>query len=257
MSSDVAQIDRVIESTPPSDDAMPRPLGWGRFLLQFVSVTFVYLVASAPPVLIFGMNSSLGLALSAIVSMAAGLFVAWLWLRKDRAVAEAWDLSMPSSWLRTIGIAVTAVIGIQLWFQFSAWLTHLAGLPQVEAGMVIKHATDSVLNLVIWVVLVGWFAAGFGEELMWRGFLFDRFARLPGIRSRIWLAVVLQAAVFGLPHFYEGGVSGVIVTGTIGLFFGWLRLRQRGNLWALVIAHALVDTTSILGAYVSKVHGLG
>jgi len=257
MSGKATQIDPASEGMSPPDDAAPRPLGWGRFLLQFVSVMLVYGLASAPPVLVFGIDSSLGLALSAVTSMVAGLFVAWLWLSSDRAVAEAWNLSVPASWLRTIGIAVAAAIGIQLWFQLGAWLTHLAGLPKMEAGLVIKHVTESALNLAFWVVAVGWFAAGFGEELMWRGFLLDRFARLPGIESRIWLAVVLQAAVFGLPHIYEGGASGIIVTGAVGLFFGWLRLRQRGNLWALVIAHALVDTTSILVAYVTKVYGLG
>ncbi|MCJ2179973.1 CPBP family intramembrane glutamic endopeptidase [Novosphingobium album (ex Hu et al. 2023)] len=257
MSGNTPPIDPASAGIRPPGVAAPRPLGWGRFLLQFVSVILAYCLASAPPVLFFGMDSALGLGLSAVTSMAAGLFVAWLWLRSDRAVAEAWDLSLPASWPGTLGIAVASAIGIQLWFQLCAWLAHLAGLPAVEAGLVIKHVTESALNLVFWVVAVGWFVAGFGEELMWRGFLLDRLTRLPGIQGRAWLAVTLQATVFGLPHIYEGGASGIIVTGSIGLFFGWLRLRLRGNLWALVIAHALVDTASFLAAYVTTVYGQG
>ncbi|MDE2560667.1 MAG: CPBP family intramembrane metalloprotease [Sphingomonadales bacterium] len=252
MSRDATRHDLASEGVAPSEDRAPRPLGWRRFLLQFVSVMLVFFLASAPPVLIFGMDSSLGLALSAVTSMIAGLLVAWLWLRSDGAVAEAWNLSPPANWPRTIGIAVASAICVLLWFQLGAWLTHLAGLRKMEAGLVLQHVTESPLSLAIWVIVVGWFTAGFGEELLWRGFLFDRLIRLPGIRSRTWLAVALQAGAFSLPHVYEGGASGIIVTGVIGVFFGWLRLRQRGNLWALVIAHALVDTTSLLAAYVTR-----
>ncbi|MBD3728311.1 MAG: CPBP family intramembrane metalloprotease [Sphingomonadales bacterium] len=234
-----------------------RPLGWGRFLLQFVTVLFVYIFASVPPVLIFGMDSSLGLALSTVTSMIAGLFVAWLWLRSDRAVAAAWDFSAPASWSRTLGVAAMAAIAVLVWFQLGAWLTSAVGLPKMEAEAVLKHVTSSPLDLALWVIAVGWFAAGLGEEMLWRGFLLDRFSRLAGLRNRVWLPIILQAAVFGLPHAYEGGASGIIVTGTIGLFFGWLRLQQRGNLWALVIAHAAVDTISMVAAYVTKVYGLG
>lgn len=254
MSGDPPPTGPASEGMSAPGAGVPRALGWGRFALQFVSVMLVYTAASVPPVLILGMHSSAGLALSAVTSMAAGLLVAWLWLRSDRAVAVAWNLSMPANWPRTLGIAVMAAIAIQLWFQIGSGLAQFAGLPRMEAGQVIDHATSSPLSLLLWVVAVGWFAAGLGEELMWRGFLLDRLARLPGIKGRIWLAVVLQAAAFGLPHIYEGGATGIIVTGVIGLFFGWLRLRQRGNLWALVIAHALVDSISILAAYVTKVY---
>ena len=87
-----------------------------------------------------------------------------------------------------------------------------------------QYITESPLMLGLWIVLVAWLAAGFGEELLWRGFLLDRLMRLPGISGRIWLAIVIQAVLFGLPHLYQGW-GGVIVTGSIGLLLGWLRIK--------------------------------
>lgn len=229
-----------------------RPLGWGRFVLQLVTTLLVYVIASVPPVLVWGMDSSLGLALSTVTSMAAGLFIAWPWLRSDRAVGIAWNFTRPQSWPRTIGIAVAATVAIVLWFQFGAWATSALGMPKMHADAVLKHVTASPADFALWVIAVGWFAAGLGEEMLFRGFLLDRFMRLRGFAGRAWLAVLAQAAIFGLPHIYEGGASGIVVTGAIGVFFGWLRLKQHGNLWALVLAHAAVDTAMMAVAYAGK-----
>jgi membrane protease YdiL (CAAX protease family) len=76
----------------------------------------------------------------------------------------------------------------------------------------------------------------------------DRLARLPGLRGRDVAVVIIQAVVFGLPHLYQGW-SGAVVTGVVGLILGWMRLRTGGNLWALAIAHGLVDTVMLSAGY--------
>ena len=60
--------------------------------------------------------------------------------------------------------------------------------------------------------------------------------------------IAIQAVLFGLPHLYQG-ISGVIVTAVVGLWLGWIRLRERGNLWICVLAHAAVDTVMMSLAY--------
>ncbi|MDC0886722.1 CPBP family intramembrane metalloprotease [Altererythrobacter sp.] len=222
-------------------------LGWGRFLLQLGTVIIVYLAASVPAVLVFG-ESAWGYLLSVFFSMAGALLVAWAWLQKDGALAQAWDLSMPQSWPRTLALAAAATAAILVIFQVGAYAAEALGMPKVDVDLIMGFVTESPLMLALWIVLVAWLAAGLGEELLWRGFLLDRLMRLPGIQGRIWLAIVIQAAVFGLPHLYQGW-SGVLITGSIGLLLGWLRIKANWNLWPLVIAHAGVDTIMMALGY--------
>ena len=227
--------------------AQVRPLDWGRFILQFATVMAAFLGGAAPAILLLG-PTSVGLALSTLCSMVAAVGIAWLWLRSDNAVAIAFDLSRPPSWPRTILVGIAATVAIFLMFVIGAPLVGVLGLQTPDVSDVLGYVVESPWTFLMWIVLIAWLSAGLGEELLWRGFMMDRLARLPGLRGSPAGVVVVQAAIFGLPHLYQGW-GGVVITGTIGLFLGWLRLRMRGNLWAPVIAHAAVDTIMLSLGY--------
>lgn len=231
----------------------PRKLGWGRFLLQIFTVALAFIAGSLPPVLLLG-QTAIPLALSAFTSAAAGVLVAWLWLRGDRAVAEAFNLARPASWSAALAMAAAATVAIVAVLLAGSALTAAAGMEAPETGGVMDLVRQSPLALVVWLVIVAWGSAAFGEELLWRGFLMDRLGRLPGLGGRAVAVVVIQAVLFGLPHIYQGW-SGVLITGTIGLIFGWMRLRANGNLWALIIAHGLVDTIMLTAGYFDVLAG--
>ncbi|MFM5949014.1 MAG: lysostaphin resistance A-like protein [Novosphingobium sp.] len=230
-----------------------RPLGWGRFTAQFLTVALAYIIGSVPAVAIWGMSST-GLALSTVGSSLGGIGVAWLWLRKDGAAAEAFALSAPRSWSRALLIAGVSALLILVWFQFAGALLQRLGAPPLDTALIIDQVTSGPGALLLWIVAVAWFAAGFGEEMLWRGFLMDRLLRLKGLSGRVWPVIGLQALVFALPHVWQSW-SGIVVTGAVGVLFGWLRTRTAWNLWPLIIAHAAVDTVSMLGAYAVR-HGL-
>ena len=225
-------------------------LGWGRFTLQFLSVILVYFALGIPGVAIWG-ETSTGAAVSVASSMAGALFVAWLWLRRDGTLSEAWNLRAPESWPRTLGWAVLATIAIIGWFTLGSMLVEAIGLSTPDVEQVLGWVTQSQFHFILWIVLVALFAAGLGEELLWRGFLMDRLARLGGLRGRMWLVIFVQAVLFGLPHFYQG-LGGVIITGVVGVGFGWLRFRFGGNLWACILAHMAVDTIMMSLSYATK-----
>lgn len=228
-----------------------QPLGWGVFIFQFVTVMAAYLVFSAPPVMILGLTST-GTAASVACSMAAALLVAWFWLRRDGAVADAWRLGRPPlGWPRTLVYAVLATIAIIGWFTLGSMLVEAIGLATPDVEEVLGWVTQSNFHFILWVLLVAVFAAGLGEELLWRGWLMDRLERLSGLRDKVWLIIVIQAVLFGLPHAYQG-MGGVIITGVVGAFLGWLRYRCGGNLWALVLAHMAVDTAMMSLSYAGK-----
>ena len=230
------------------DPSAIRALGWGRFLLQAATVGLVYLVASAPPVLLLGMDN--GLMPSVVASMAAALAVAWFWLKRDGALGAAWQMRSSHSAGRQAALAAFGIFGVFFIFSVGGFVLDTLGLPQADVSMVMERVVESPTSLVLWIVVVSCFTAGLGEELLFRGFLMDRLARLPGLQGSVAGPVVLQGAIFGLLHLYQGP-GGYIVTATVGVFLGWLRIANRGGLWPLVIAHAAVNSISMLLAFAS------
>ena len=224
-------------------------LSWWLFLLQFFSVALAFLAGSLPPVVLLGQTST-GMALSSITSMLSALVVAWLWVRREHRVREAFDLSRPEP-RQFAAFALIGLGGTLAIFALGNWLVQQLGLPVPDTSQVIALVTESPQALALWIVGVAWFAAGFGEEMVWRGWLMDRLERLGGLTGRTWLVLVVQALLFGLPHLYQGW-GGVIVTAMVGLLLGWIRIRQRGNLWAVIAAHAAVDTLMMGLAYAGE-----
>lgn len=224
-----------------------RRLSWLRFLLQLATVALAYFVASIPPILLFG-ETNAGMLGSVVLSMVAALVVARFWLSRDGCLKHAWSLRPPENISRTLALAALGTGVIIALFAVGAAVIDALGLPPIDVSMVLAYVTQGPISFMLWVVLVAWFAAGLGEELLYRGFLLDRLMRLRGMRGRKWPAAIIQAVLFGLPHLYQGW-GGVLVTATIGLFLAWLRFANRGNLWACILAHGAVDTIMLSLAY--------
>ena len=251
--TDKAALQATFADGPPQP--VGRPLGWWYFTLQFGTVLLAFLLCSVPPVLLWG-QTSFSVGLSTATSMAGALLVAWLWLRRDGAVTEAFRIERPASWPRTLAISAAATGVIMAIFAVGAPVVQALGLQAPEVEGVIDMVIETPLTFAFSVVVVAWFSAGFGEEMVWRGFLFDRLTRLRGLGSNMALVLVVQAVLFGLPHIYQG-VGGVLITGTIGLFLGWLRIVLKGNLWANIIAHGAVDTIMLSLGYMESLGWYG
>lgn len=78
-------------------------------------------------------------------------------------------------------------------------------------------------------------AAGFGEEIAYRGYLIPALAPVLGIPG----AAVVSSCVFGVLHGYQGPL-GVVRTATMGGMLAWGFLTA-GSLWPGVVAHTLID----------------
>lgn len=92
-------------------------------------------------------------------------------------------------------------------------------------------------------------SAGFGEEILFRGFLFRQFKIIiPAFKFKTSLIVVLTSILFSLPHLYLG-LSGIIMTFIFGLFFGITYVKTNYNLWINIILHSLIDIMFITLAY--------
>jgi membrane protease YdiL (CAAX protease family) len=87
-------------------------------------------------------------------------------------------------------------------------------------------------------------AAGFGEETIFRGHLFERFGKLFGSSTVARTATVLITAIwFGVGHYSSQGLSGAEQATVFGLVFGTIFAIRRG-IWLLMCAHAAFDLTA-------------
>lgn len=105
------------------------------------------------------------------------------------------------------------------------------------------------VEIILFLVLS--ISAGICEELVFRGYLQQQFARLG---RHVWVGVVLSALVFGGAHGYEG-VAGVLLICVYGAMFGVLALMRRG-LRAGMIAHAWHDSISGLALVLLRHYGV-
>jgi len=148
-------------------------------------------------------------------------------------------LSKPDSIVKTIGfgilIAVVAfivAIGVE---QGMSALGHQQNLT------IFSFIEGDFVAYILMATVISWFAAGLGEEVVFRGLVMRNLAEVFGGENRAWIiAAVLQALIFGAFHMYQD-IAGGVATGTIALIFGLAYYKLR-SLWPVIIAHGLIDT---------------
>lgn len=86
----------------------------------------------------------------------------------------------------------------------------------------------------LYLLLVAPFAAGFMEEILWRGYGVDALEPSLG-RGK---ALIVQAAAFGLMH---GPTAYALVAAAIGYLYGLAYFKAGRRLLPLTAAHVLVD----------------
>jgi membrane protease YdiL (CAAX protease family) len=167
-----------------------------------------------------------------------------------RTVGETWrdvGLSRPR-FGRTTALVVVGYLATTLVYALISKLLFPAlGLTPKTLSLFSAVQGDTA-EYLYWLIPVAWGSAAFGEELVFRGYLQTRLAHAFGGRGGVALAVVLQAAVFGALHAYQG-LGGAMVAAGAGLVLGLVYIAARKNLWAPILLHGLVDTVSINAVY--------
>ncbi len=108
------------------------------------------------------------------------------------------------------------------------------------------------LPLFLGIIPFVWLFAAFGEEFLYRGYLLGRFAQvLGGGRLALALAILGQAVLFGLAHWYQGPV-GMVPIGAVAVLTGIATTAWGRNLWPAMVAHGLVDTLGFTMLYLGQ-----
>jgi membrane protease YdiL (CAAX protease family) len=187
------------------------------------------------------------LAMLVIVFAGAPIISALLilvWAHLSRTPLRDIGFIRPPRWWRDTALAILA--GVTLKFAMKAIVMPLIGAPPINAPYHYLAGNIAAIPGMLFTMIVG---AGFGEETLYRGFLFERLRRLFGTSTGATAAIVIVAALwFGVVHYPGQGIPGVqqaFVVGLIaGVAYAWL-----GRLWPLMVAHAAFDLTALAMIY--------
>jgi hypothetical protein len=177
--------------------------------------------------------------------MAVLIAVCTLFLRQEGETWSELGLRRPRPWWK-VPILVAGGFGLLLVtvLVITNQVLPALGAPPPRPSAKIALRGD-LSEYLFWAIPVAWGSAAFGEELLLRGFVLDRFAKLIGSSSlpATLCAIMLQALVFGAFHLYQG-VAGGVIAGAIGTIMGLIWLAGGRNLWPCFLLHGLADFIS-------------
>jgi uncharacterized protein len=178
-----------------------------------------------------------------MISIPVGGLLALAWAWRSHTPFRAIGYSRPGSWIGTLAAGLLVGIGLKLLMK--SVVMPLLGADPINQAYHFLAGNTALLPAAVWAMLV----AGFGEETVFRGYLFDRLGKLfgPGIPAST-LIVVLTSALFGLAHYTNQGIAGVQQAAIVGVVFGTL-FAVSGRIWTVLFAHAAFDLTALALVY--------
>ncbi|WP_420551972.1 CPBP family intramembrane glutamic endopeptidase [Tenacibaculum aiptasiae] len=98
-------------------------------------------------------------------------------------------------------------------------------------------------------LLLVWATAGFGEEIIFRGYFMRQFVKFFGeSKVSIALNIILLACFFGFMHSYQG-ITGQLVTGIVGALLALIYYLRKYDLWFIIAVHGFFDTIALICIY--------
>jgi membrane protease YdiL (CAAX protease family) len=181
--------------------------------------------------------------------------VAWASLRLRGLGWRSVGLRFDRRWLGLLGIGVVA--GTAFWaFEF---FVENPLLYRITGGYPdLRTFDDLVGNVGLLVILLALnlLLAGFGEEMVWRGYALPRVAEILGNSRLAWAGSLLVVnATFGLAHLYQGE-AGVIQATVQGVLLGLLYLATGRNLLAPIAAHFTANSCDFVTIYLGLYPGM-
>lgn len=154
--------------------------------------------------------------------------------------------SIKKTLLVSIGILIATVLSIVIFNIIKDSLPFLIEQEVTEGNSTSKFGDLKGNWLLFFTIMPMVLIESMLEELLDRGFLINWFEKLFSHTSiATILAVLLQAMIFGFRHSNDLSERSITV-GLIGLVMGIAYVKFGRNLWALIIAHCLLNTMSMV-----------
>jgi uncharacterized protein len=190
-----------------------------------------------------GLLAILVIVLTSVVKpLSAILVLLWAW--RSHTPWREIGYVRPKSWLGSLAVGI--VFGCAFKLLMKAIVMPLLDAPAINPAYHYLIGNRAALPGIVFTMIVG---AGFGEETIFRGYLFERLGKLfgTGAGAKVFI-VLLTSAVFALGHYSNLGLPGVEQAMMTGLVFGTI-YAVTGRIWMLMCAHAAFDLTAIAIIY--------
>ncbi len=192
---------------------------------------------------LLGILAVLVIAAGQIVPPLSALLVL-VWTRLSCTPWREIGYVRPKNWIGSL--AVGTAFGIAFKFLMKAVVMPMLGANPVNQAYHYLSGNRAALPAAVFTMIV---VAGFGEETVFRGYMFERLGKLIGQNLTARISIVLvTAALFGSIHYFSQGLAGAEQATITGLVFGTV-FAVTGRIWMLMCAHAAYDLTAVAIIY--------
>lgn len=180
---------------------------------------------------------------------AAGLLLGWLFgvwsvaelIPGDSSAPSIWGWQGIGGWAAGIGLGLLATIPMVV----AGYLAYIKTPPALTR---LRQTADDLLgplfgNMPLYQLALLSLAAGFGEEVFFRGFLQQGITTWIGGPFGITLGLIISSAVFGVMHWLHASYAAI--AGLLGIYLGLLLLIGDG-LIAPIVSHAVYDFAALV-----------
>ena len=192
------------------------------------------------------------LGLLAILAIVAGTLVLGLlggllvlaWVRASQTPWRELGYVRPKSWVADVVVGIA--LGVLLKLLLKAVVMPLLGAEAFNPAYHYLRGNTAALPGMLFMLIV---SAGFGEETVYRGFLFERLGKLLGTGAAArGFIVLLTSAAFALAHYPEQGFAGFEQAVMTGLVFG-TTFATTSRIWLPMCMHAAYDLAALAIIY--------
>jgi uncharacterized protein len=174
--------------------------------------------------------------------LSAVLVLAWAW--RSHTPWREIGYVRPKSWLGSLAVGI--VFGCAFKLFMKAIVMPLLGTPAINQAYHFLVGNRAALPGIMFTMIVG---AGFAEETLFRGYLFERLGKLFGTGAGAKVSIVLlSSTLFALGHYANLGLPGVEQAMITGLVFGTI-FAITGRIWMVMCAHAAFDLAAVAIIY--------
>jgi membrane protease YdiL (CAAX protease family) len=185
-----------------------------------------------------GVVTMLAIFASSVLGFIVTAILVFVWARHSNTPLRALGFKTPP--YPGVALGVTLKLGLK------SIAMPLLGAPAINQTYHYVTGNAAALPLLIGTVLIN---AAFGEEVFFRGYLFERLGALLGAsRTALFATVLVTSGLFALAHYQDQGLPGVEQASMTGLVLGGI-YAWRKEIWLPMIVHAAYDLAAVLLIY--------
>lgn len=170
--------------------------------------------------------------------------LALVWVQVSHTPWSDLGFVRPRNWILTVTLGI--VFGVTFKLVMKTIVMPLLGAPAINPTYHFLVGNTAALPGIIFVMIV---VAGFGEETIFRGYMFERLGKLLGSSvAATTFIVILTSVIFGAEHLVDQGIAGAEQAMIVGLVYGTIYAKTR-QIWGLMVAHAAFDIAAVAIIY--------